>query len=128
MTRALLVERDPIAAERIGAALELAGYIVSRCPGPSLNGCPVLEGCGCALVERADVLVYDIEDARTGSGGRSLIGELRSLYGDHGFVLFGSDHGRGPTEVATGSGVVRVRGEPDVVRLTLAVEDALANR
>jgi len=127
MTRALLVERDPAVAERIAAALAVVGYDVSRCPGPTLACCPVLGGCGCTLVERADVLVYNVADARFASGDVRLSSELRSLYGDRALILLGTDQVTPSPAVAPGPGVVRLRGKPDPERLALAIEDALAD-
>lgn len=123
-----MVERDPIAGARIAAALEQSGYTVTRCDGPSVTGCPMLAGCGCTLVERSDVLVYGIADARFGAAGRTLLDELRALYGDHALVVVGSDTRHGPIEFGADHGVIRLRGARGTERLALAVEDALAVR
>jgi DNA-binding NtrC family response regulator len=129
MTRALLVERDPPVAERIAAALRLAGYDVTRCAGPSEVTCPIVGGSGCALVEHADVLVYDVADARTTVDGASLVEELREVYADHPVVLIGD--GGQPRSVAADvltaeSGITHLGTAPDVATLAFAVEDALA--
>ncbi|HLA15995.1 MAG TPA: hypothetical protein VJZ72_03755 [Candidatus Limnocylindrales bacterium] len=128
MTRALLVEHDPAVAERIAATLAMVGYAVDRCPGPTVACCPVLGGCGCTLVERADVLVYNVVDARFAAGDVRLSDELRSLYRDRALILLGPDSGRGAIDQPGGPGVVRLRNRADPERLALAIEDALADR
>jgi hypothetical protein len=128
MTRALLVEHDPAVGDRAAAALELAGYAVSRCPGPTVRDCPVLGGCGCALVEHADVLVYGAAEAWTTADGIRLLDALRSLYDDRAMVVVGSQDGRAGVDHRQMPHVVRIRAEPSVERLAIAVEDALADR
>lgn len=59
--KVLVVESDPDELERLGAALEHAGYEVLTCPGPTA---PDYRCIGdreeyCPLVERADVVVLD---------------------------------------------------------------------
>ncbi len=118
MTRALIVERDPLVGEGIAATLGMAGYAVSRCRGPAISWCPLLSGCACPLVERADVLVYAVAEARTIADGHALIDGLRSLYGDRALVL----RGRSAEPTA------RRSAAPDAEQLILAIEDALADR
>lgn len=126
MTRALLVERDPLVAERIAATLRFAGYEVTRCPGPTATACPILAGNGCVLVEHADVLVYDVLDARASDGASSVVGELRDLYADHPLVLVGRSGDGVNARIAAEAGITHLGADPDPARLALAMEDALA--
>jgi hypothetical protein len=57
----LLVDADKGERERLGSALEAAGYEVIACPGPTAPDHTCIggrEGC-CPLLERADVVVLD---------------------------------------------------------------------
>lgn len=57
----LLVQSDQDKRERLGQALESAGYEVIACPGPSARDYTCIGGREryCPLVEQADVVVLD---------------------------------------------------------------------
>ena len=82
----LLVEADPTERERLGLALETAGYRVSVCPGPSAPDYTCVGGRsgGCPLVHEADLIVFDMaipgEDAIEGTPAVDLL----ALYEDSG--------------------------------------------
>jgi hypothetical protein len=50
------------------------------CHGPTENGCPLLDGCGCELFERADGIVFglDLDDATN----RAVLARYRELRPD----------------------------------------------
>ena len=65
MARAQVVieSRRPDAAAALASALFRAGMDPLLCKGPlrTEGGCPLLDGARCALLDRADAVVYDLE-------------------------------------------------------------------
>jgi hypothetical protein len=55
--------RDPGRAEAQAAALEAAGFSTTRCSGPGhqTRDCPVWWGQNCDLLDRADVVLHDLD-------------------------------------------------------------------
>jgi hypothetical protein len=128
MTRAVVVNADPVLAERHAEALRAAGYVVELCGGPQQEPCPVLENLPCPLVDRADVLIYDAWVAGSSDGGRQLIAELRDTYADLPVVLTSVDRSLAWVETEGPHRVTPLVGEPTPEELRAAVEAALADQ
>jgi hypothetical protein len=132
MTRALVVHRDARVAAGEVEALRSLGYDVDRCPGPTRCACPLVRGCPCPRVERADILVYDLASLRFEADRRELGEELRELYADKPLVVLAGGSEPGALEpgalelVEPGDGVVWLFGPASADRLALIVEDGLA--
>jgi hypothetical protein len=90
----LLVESDQDDRERLGEALESAGYEVISCPGPTAPDYTCIGGGEgyCPLVERADVVVLDPWLAGDELGVGTSADELVGLYSQRGrtVILLGS--------------------------------------
>jgi hypothetical protein len=90
----LLVELDESRRERLGKALDGAGYEVIACPGPTAPDYRCIGGREgyCPLVERADVVVLDPWLAGDELGVGTSADELVQLYSQRGrtVVLLGS--------------------------------------
>ena len=60
--RVLVVSDETAVSDFWMASLELDGYDTESCPGPSAaQDCPRLHGVRCALRERADIAVVDLD-------------------------------------------------------------------
>jgi CheY-like chemotaxis protein len=125
MVRAVVVNRDPEAAERQADVLRRGGYEVEFCGGPEHEPCPVLESLPCPLVDRADVLIYDAWVAGSSDGGRQLIDDLRETYVDLPVVLTSVDGSLDWVETEGPHRVTPLVGEPTPETLLAAVETAL---
>ncbi len=129
MTRALVVHHLPATASTQASALRRLGFTVEQCRGPAACDCPVVDGRSCPLVERADVLVYDVAGLRLERDGRELGAELRALYADKPLVVVAGGAEPGALEANEPSdGVVWLRGALDAERLSLGIEEALGDR
>lgn len=125
MTRVLVVHHDLDLAGQEADALRRIGYEVTECAGPMRNRCPVLEGRGCDLAERADVLVYDVWASGDAAGARTLIESIRDIHPDTPIVLT-SPGIELMWEESTGShSVTALEGQPTAARLHVAIQDAL---
>lgn len=75
----LLVEADEGVRERLGSALEDAGYEVIACPGPTAADYTCIGGREgyCPLLERADAVVLDLwlagDEVGTGTSSEQLL-------------------------------------------------------
>jgi hypothetical protein len=123
--KVLVVESKPDELERLGAALEDAGYEVLTCPGPTA---PDYRCIGdreeyCPLVERADVVVLDpwLEGDEPGIGTTADV--LVQLYVGRGrtVVLLGSTYWLDPFEAGH---VVRLGEHADPSAVVAAVRAA----
>lgn len=129
MTRALVVHHLPAVGSDEVVALRTLGYLVEQCRGPAACDCPVVHGRSCPLVERADVLVYDVVGLRLERDGRELGAELRALYADKPLVVVAGGAEPGALEaIEPSDGVVWLRGVPEAERLSLGIEEALGDR
>lgn len=60
--RVIIESRHESAAQASAEALIEAGLDPLVCGGPGAgHGCPVFDGAPCALIERADAVVYDLD-------------------------------------------------------------------
>lgn len=121
----LLVESDQAERERLGDALEIAGYDVISCPGPTAPDYTCIgdrEGY-CPLVERADVVVLDPWLAGDEFGVGTSADELVGLYSQRGrtVILLGSVGSLNPF---TGGHVVGLGDHPDAAEVLGAVRSA----
>ncbi|HEU4672887.1 MAG TPA: hypothetical protein VFS32_08315 [Candidatus Limnocylindrales bacterium] len=128
MTRVLIVQRDRSLADRMASDLRRAGYEIEQCGGPREERCPVVDSLPCALVDRADVLVYDAWIAGDADGGHRLVSHLRDVYADLPVVLTSADPS---LDWVTRDGPERVlplpaRPEPEDLRA--AVETAIGDQ
>ncbi len=128
MTRAVVVNRDPAAAQAAAAILRRAGYEVELCAGPTADPCPVLRSLPCPLADRADILVYDAWAGGSSDGGRRLIADVRETYPDLPVVLTSVDQQLDWVEVEGTHRVTPIVGPLDEQRLLSAVEVALADQ
>ena len=123
----LLVESDPAELERLGHALEFAGYEVIACPGPAAPDYACIGGREgyCPLVERADVVVLDPWLAGDEYGVGTTADALVDLYANRGrtVILLGSV---GWLDPFTGGGghVVGLGDRPDAAEVVAAVRSA----
>lgn len=126
MSTVLVVHPDPAVAWDRAAALELAGYAVETCGGPSDTACPVVDGQVCPLLDRADALIYDAGLGST-QDMRFLVARLRDAYADLPLIVLGG------TDTADALGpdgprVWRVPSVETVAELAAVVEDALSEQ
>jgi CheY-like chemotaxis protein len=128
MTRVLVVQRDPAAAEQMAASLRSAGYETELCGGPEQEPCPVIGDMPCPLVDRADVLVYDAWAAGSAVGGQQLVSELREVYVDLPVVLTSVDESVGWAEREGLYRVIPLGSRPSDAELIKAVEVALGDQ
>jgi hypothetical protein len=124
--KVLVVESDADELERLGGALEDAGYEVLTCPGP---GAPDYRCIGdregyCPLLERVDVVVLDpwLAGDEYGTGTTSDV--LVELYAGRGrtVVLLGSPSGW--LEPFSAGNVIRLGERPDMADVVTAVRSA----
>jgi CheY-like chemotaxis protein len=89
----LLVESDDGERERLGEALEQAGYQVIACPGPGAPDYTCIGGREgyCPLLERADVVVLDPWLAGDEMGVGTSPDELFALYAGSGRAVVAID-------------------------------------
>lgn len=89
----LLVESDEGERERLGTALEGAGYQVIACPGPTAPDYTCIGGREgyCPLLERADVVVLDPWLAGDEIGVGTTSDDLVALYAGSGRTVVAID-------------------------------------
>ncbi len=80
MTTVLVVNHDLDVADQQADSLRRRGYDVLQCSGPIGAACPILAGRPCTIVERADVLLYDVWATGEPGGAERLIDMLRELH------------------------------------------------
>lgn len=121
----LLVESDRAESERLGRALEGAGYEVIACPGPTAPDYTCIGGREgyCPLIERADVVVLDPWLAGDEHGAGTSADALVQLYVGRGrtVILLGS---AGWLDPFVGGHVVSLGDHPDATELVAAVRSA----
>ena len=121
----LLVGSDESRRERLGHALESAGYEVIPCPGPTAPDYTCIGGREgyCPLVEQADVVVLDPWLAGDELGVGTSANELVQLYSQRGrtVVLLGSI---GWLDPFIGGHVVGLGDHPDAADVRGAVRSA----
>jgi hypothetical protein len=121
----LMVESQQEERERLGRAIEDAGYEVLSCPGPTEPGYTCIGGREgyCPLVERADVVVLDPWLAGDDYGLGTSADELVELYAARGrtVVLLGS---AGWLDPFTGGHVVSIGDRPGSNAVLEAVRSA----
>jgi hypothetical protein len=127
MTRVLVVNHDIDLADQEVDSLRRRGYEVEACLGPIGAHCPILSGRPCALVERADVMVYDAWATGEPDGASTLISGLRAHHPGVPIVL--SAPGIEPSWVETAGplAITPLVGSPAGERLAAAIEQALAS-
>lgn len=120
----LLVESDEGERERLGKALEHAGYQVIACPGPTAPDYACIGGREgyCPLLERADVVVMDPWLAGDEIGVGTSPDELFALYAGSGRTVVAID-AVVLDPVARGS-MIRLDRHPEVQALVGAVRVA----
>jgi hypothetical protein len=121
----LLVEADEGERERLGAALEHAGYRVMACPGPSAPDYTCIGGWEgyCPLLERADVVVLDTWLAGDEIGVGTTSDELLELYARRGRTVVAIGQGRSLSPYAGGH-VVCLDDRPDAPKVLAAIRAA----
>jgi hypothetical protein len=121
----LLVESDNAESERLGRALENAGYEVITCPGPTAPDYVCIGGREgyCPLVEQTDVVVLDPWLAGDDDGVGTSADALVELYVSRGrtLILLGST---GWLDPFTGGHVVSLGDRPDASDVVAAVRSA----
>ena len=128
MTRVLVVQRDPMIAERMCVDLRRAGYETETCGGPLAEPCPVIEDLPCPLVDRADVLVYDAWVAGGSEAGHHLVAEMREVYADLPVVLTSVDRSLDWVEREGPQRVVPLGPQPTTDDLVAAIELAMTDQ
>jgi hypothetical protein len=121
----LLVESNGSERERLGEALEAAGYEVIACPGPIAPDYTCIGGREgyCPLVERADVVVLDPWLAGDEVGVGTTSGELLERYSGRGRTVVTIGAGGSLDPVARGR-VIAVEQRPSAGDVVAAVRDA----
>ena len=121
----LLVEADEGERERLGVALEGAGYEVIACPGPTVPEYTCIGGWEgyCPLLERADVVVLDTWLAGDEVGAGTSSSELLQLYSGSGRTVVAIGSGGSLSPYAGGS-VVCLDERPDAGQVVDAVRSA----
>jgi hypothetical protein len=121
----LLVESENAESERLGRALEVAGYEVITCPGPRAHEYTCIGGREgyCPLVVRTDVVVLDPWLAGDDDGVGTSADALVELYvsGGRTLILLGSV---GWLDPFTGGHVVSLGDRPDANDVVAAVRTA----
>ena len=130
----LLVESDDGERERLGNALEQAGYKVMACPGPTAPAYTCIGGREgyCPLLERADVVVLDpwLPGDEIGVGTSSE--ELFALYAGSGRTVVAID--ATPLDAVARGSMIRLDRHPEAqaviaaVRLAAEVEGFVLRR
>ncbi len=126
MTRVLVVHHDLDLADQEAESLRRFGYEVIECGGPIRNQCPILAGRPCDLIERSDVLIYDVWASGDAEGARTLIQNIREIH-PHTPVVLTSPGLELSWEENTGChAVITLLGQPTGARLHEAIQAALA--
>jgi DNA-binding NarL/FixJ family response regulator len=128
MTRVIVVHHDLGLAGQEADSLRRFGYDVTECGGPTRTQCPALAGRPCDLVERADVLVYDVWASGDAEGARTLIENIRDIHPDTPVVLTSPGLELSWEEDSGPHGVTALVGQPTGARLHEAIQTALAAR
>jgi hypothetical protein len=121
----LLVEADEEVRQRLGEALEGAGYQVIGCSGPTAPEYTCIGGreSYCPLVERADVVVLDLWLAGDEEGLGTSSDELLEMYAGRGRTVVTLGHGDWRDPYAVGH-VVHLDERPTVDEIIAAVRGA----
>jgi hypothetical protein len=121
----LVVEADPEERERLGQAIEGAGYHVMTCPGPSAPRYTCIGGSDgyCPLIERADVVVLDTWLASDEVGMGTPSEELLDLYTGSGRTVVAIG-GKGSTVPYAGGNTIWLPADPDADAVVDAVRAA----
>jgi CheY-like chemotaxis protein len=121
----LLVEADERERERLGEALESAGYEVIACPGPTAPEYTCIGGWEgyCPLLERADVVVLDTWLAGDEVGVGTSSTELLQLYTGSGRTVVAIGSGGRLSPFAGGS-VICLQERPEAGEVLAAVRSA----
>lgn len=119
----LLVESDEGERERLGKALEGAGYQVIACPGPTAPDYTCIGGREgyCPLLERADVVVFDPWLAGDEIGVGTSSDELLALYAGSGRTVVAID--AAPLDPVAGN-MIRLDRHPEAQAVVAAVRVA----
>jgi hypothetical protein len=128
MTRVIVVHHDLELAGQEADSLRRFGYDVTECGGPTRTQCPALAGRPCDIIERADVLVYDVWASGDAEGARALIGNIRDIHPDTPVVLTSPGLALSWEEVGGPHGVTALLGQPTGARLHQAIQTALDAR
>jgi hypothetical protein len=122
----LLVESDGRERERLGKALEDAGYQVIACPGPIAPDYRCIGGREgyCPLLEHADVVVLDPWLAGDEFGVGTSSDELLELYAGSGRTVFVLGSSAGWLDPYTAGHVVNLNEHPDTRAIVSAVRTA----
>ena len=126
MTRVLVVHHDLDLADQEAESLRRFGYEVVECGGPIRNQCPILAGRPCDLIERADVLIYDVWASGDAEGARTLIEGIREIHPDTPVVLTSPGLELSWEENTGSHAVITLLGQPTGARLHEAIQAALA--
>lgn len=120
----LVVESDAPERERLGKALEEAGYQVIACPGPTTPDYTCIGGREgyCPLLERADVVVLDPWLAGDEIGVGTSSEDLLALYAGSGRTVVAIDAVR-LDPIARGS-MIRLDRHPEAQAVVAAVRIA----
>lgn len=119
----LLVDSDAGERDRLGEALEDAGFRVLGCSGPSLPDYTCIgtrEGY-CPLVERADAVVLDLWTSGDELGVGSSAEELLELYVSAGRPVVALGPGGWLADPTAEERVVRLDDHPDAQTVVCAV-------
>ena len=120
----LLVESDEGERERLGRALEQAGYQVIACPGPTAPDYTCIGGREgyCPLLERADVVVLDPWLAGDEIGGGTSSSDLLALYTGSGRTVVAID--AAPLDPVARGSMIRLDRHPGTETVVAAVRVA----
>ena len=120
----LLVESDEGERDRLGKALEQAGYQVIACPGPTAPAYTCIGGREgyCPLLERADVVVLDPWLAGDELGVGTSPDELFALYTGSGRTVVAIDAVR--LDPVPRGGMIRLDRHPEARAVVAAVRVA----
>ena len=120
----LLVESDEGERERLGNALEQAGYQVIACPGPTAPDYTCIGGREgyCPLLERADVVVLDPWFVGDEIGVGTSPDELFALYVGSGRTVVAIDAVR--VDPVVRGNMIRLDRHPEVQSIVAAVRVA----
>jgi hypothetical protein len=120
----LLVESDDGERERLGKALELAGYHAIACPGPTAPDYTCIGGreSYCPLLERADVVVLDPWFAGDEIGVGTSPDEVFALYAGSGRTVVAIDAVR--LDPAARGSMIRLDRHPGTQAVIAAVRIA----
>ena len=121
----LVVEADDGARERLGEALEGAGYQVIGCPGPTAPDYTCIGGreSYCPLVEQADVVVLDLWLAGDEEELGTSSDELLEMYAGRGRTVVTLGHGDWRDPFAAGQ-VIHLDERPAASEVIAAVRAA----